>query len=214
MAGRKHTVVLLKLLILGDASVGKTSLFTRFVKEEYSETYKATIGADFYSKTVQVDDKEVILQIWDTAGQERYNSLGDMFFRGSDACVLVYDITSQRSFESLSTRVKQFMKGVGFENQSIKDSDFIFVVLGNKCDLDEKRQVSTDMAREYCKNNGFHFLETSAKNGFHVKDAFEYIAKRGVTIVQEQSIELPTQVINIEDTADVEVAVQSSGCAC
>jgi len=213
MSAQKHTV-LLKLLLLGDASVGKTSVFNRYVKDSYSEVYKATIGADFYSKTLQIDDKEVILQIWDTAGQERFHSLGPSFFRGSDACILVYDITNQRSFEALSEWVEQFTSGVGVKNQNIKDSDYIFLVLGNKCDLDEERQVSKDVAKQYCEANGFHFLETSAKNGFNVNDAFEYISRRGITMIEQQAIEIPNHVLNIEHTDDVEAVATQGGCSC
>jgi len=214
MSARKHTV-LLKLLLLGDASVGKTSVFHRYIKQEFSNSYKATIGADFFSKTVEVDDKEVILQIWDTAGQERYHSLGPSFFKGSDACVLVYDVTNQESFDALTVWVEQFQKGVGIVDQSITDSDeFIFVVLGNKSDLEGERQVSTDTAKEYCEKNGFQFFETSAKSGSCVEDAFNYITRKGIAMAEQQSLQLPTEVINLDD-ADVDDAVATnSGCTC
>eukprot|EP01084_Bolivina_argentea_P049714 91424_1 len=84
--------ILLKVVILGDASVGKTSIRNRFVNDKFSKEYKATIGADFLTKEIFIDDKSVTIQIWDTAGQERFQSLGVAFYRGSDSCILLYDI--------------------------------------------------------------------------------------------------------------------------
>ena len=85
-----------KIIILGDSGVGKTSLMNRLVNNKYSSSYKATIGADFMTKDVSIDDRLVTLQIWDTAGQERFQSLGTAFYRGSDVCVLVYDVTNAK----------------------------------------------------------------------------------------------------------------------
>merc|ERR1719473_1870579 len=101
MAHRKK--VLLKVIILGDSGVGKTSLMNQYVNKKFSNQYKATIGADFLTKEVLLDEKLVTMQIWDTAGQERFQSLGVAFYRGADACVLVYDITNARSFSQLQT---------------------------------------------------------------------------------------------------------------
>jgi len=207
------SVVLLKLLLLGDAHVGKTSVFNRYVRDNYSEMYKTTIGADFFSKTLKVDGKEVILQIWDTAGQERYHSMGTAFFRGSDACILVYDIAVQRTFDALTQWVERFVQGVGIENQNLRDSGYIFVVLGNKCDLEENRQVETEMAKQYCETHGFQFFETSALNAINVNEAFDYIARRGLLMAEQQAIELPTNV-NIEDIDDVDEYPTNGGCAC
>jgi len=213
MTTRKKAV-LLKVLLLGESCVGKTSIFHRYVKDEYSQTYKATIGADFFSKDLKVDDKEVILQIWDTAGQERYQSLGVTFFRGSDACILVYDICDQRSFDCLTQWVDQFLQGVGVTAEKPKDAGFIFVVLGNKCDLSDQRQVSPEMAKAYCEENGFHFFETSAKSGFQVQEAFEYIAQKGIEKSESQSNDFPQMGgISIDDRdSDEEDAEQACPC--
>merc|ERR1712164_98314 len=97
MSTKKRT--LLKLIILGDSGVGKTSLMNQYVNKKFSKQYKATIGADFLTKEVMIDDKLVTMQIWDTAGQERFQSLGVAFYRGADSCVLVYDVTDSKSFE-------------------------------------------------------------------------------------------------------------------
>merc|ERR1719201_2067793 len=99
MAGRQK--VLLKIIILGDSGVGKTSLMNQYVNQKFSNQYKATIGADFLTKEVMIEDKLVTMQIWDTAGQERFQSLGVAFYRGADCCVLVHDITRAKTFENL-----------------------------------------------------------------------------------------------------------------
>merc|ERR1712188_167592 len=107
MSSRKK--VLLKVIILGDSGVGKTSLMNQYVNKKFSNQYKATIGADFLTKEVMVDDRLVTMQIWDTAGQERFQSLGLAFYRGADCCVLVYDITNAESFSNLRAWRDEFM---------------------------------------------------------------------------------------------------------
>eukprot|EP01031_Cornospumella_fuschlensis_P043043 gene43043-52603_t len=107
MATRKK--VLLKIIILGDSGVGKTSLMNQYVNKKFTTQYKATIGADFLTKEIMIDDKLVTLQIWDTAGQERFQSLGVAFYRGADACVLVYDITNEKSFEAVGAWREEFL---------------------------------------------------------------------------------------------------------
>eukprot|EP00879_Flechtneria_rotunda_P010463 GHRR01010939.1.p1 GENE.GHRR01010939.1~~GHRR01010939.1.p1 ORF type:complete len:125 (+),score=31.91 GHRR01010939.1:67-441(+) len=107
MATRKRK--LLKVIILGDSGVGKTSLMNQYVQKKFSKEYKATIGADFLTKEIQIDDKLVTMQIWDTAGQERFQSLGVAFYRGADCCVLVYDVNSTKSFENLDTWRDEFL---------------------------------------------------------------------------------------------------------
>ncbi|KAG6660852.1 hypothetical protein I3843_03G129700 [Carya illinoinensis] len=103
---------LLKVIVLGDSGVGKTSLMNQYVYNKFSQRYKATIGADFVTKEVQIDDKLVTLQIWDTAGQERFQSLGSAFYRGAECCVLVYDVNAHKSFETLNTWREEFLKQI------------------------------------------------------------------------------------------------------
>eukprot|EP01071_Lankesteria_metandrocarpae_P005015 Lankesteria_metandrocarpae@DN3810_c0_g1_i3.p1 len=106
---RRNAAPLLKVIILGDSGVGKTSLMNQFVHKRFSNQYRATIGADFVSKDVVVDGQQVTLQIWDTAGQERFQSLGVAFYRGADCSVLVYDITNTKSFGSLESWRDEFL---------------------------------------------------------------------------------------------------------
>nr|XP_027187429.1 ras-related protein Rab7 isoform X2 [Cicer arietinum] len=108
MSLRKRT--LLKVIVLGDSGVGKTSLMNQYVHNKFSQQYKATIGADFVTKELQIDDRLVTLQIWDTAGQERFQSLGVAFYRGADCCVLVYDVNVMKSFDTLENWHEEFLK--------------------------------------------------------------------------------------------------------
>ena len=117
MSGRKK--VLLKVIILGDSGVGKTSLMNQYVNKKFSNQYKATIGADFLTKEVMVDDRLVTMQIWDTAGQERFQSLGVAFYRGADCCVLTYDVTAPNTFKSLDSWRDEFLIQVRGERSLI-----------------------------------------------------------------------------------------------
>merc|ERR1712078_781607 len=149
-APRKRT--LLKVIILGDSGVGKTSLMHQYVSKKFSNQYKATIGADFLTKEVQVDDRLVTMQIWDTAGQERFQSLGVAFYRGADCCVLVYDVNTAKTFENLDNWRDEFLI-----QASPKDPDnFPFVVLGNKVDHENgnARVVSDKKAKAWCSAKG------------------------------------------------------------
>jgi len=208
--------VLLKVLLLGESNVGKTSIFQRYVKDDYEEGYKATIGADFFSKEIILEDREVIFQMWDTAGQERYRSLGQAFFRGSDACILVYDISDKESFDALSEWVERFLQGVGMENQEAKDTGLIFVVVGNKKDMTENRQVDSNTAQGFCNRHGFQFYETSAKTGFQVSDAFEYIGRKGVEKSDKQAqFAAAGATLNIDDDLnDADETPDAAGCGC
>jgi Ras-related protein Rab-7A len=128
--------VLLKVIILGDSGVGKTSLMNQYVNKKFTSQYKATIGADFLTKEVMVDDRLVTMQIWDTAGQERFQSLGVAFYRGADCCVLVYDVTNANTFKTLDSWRDEFL----IQASPRDPENFPFVVIGNKIDL-ENRQV-------------------------------------------------------------------------
>jgi len=166
---------LLKVVVLGDAGVGKTSLIRQFVEKTFSKEYKPTIGADFLTQDVTVNGKTITIQIWDTAGQERFKSMAVSFYRGSDAVMVTYDITDSNSFENVDTWMKEFCENAGKE---IDEKEFPFILLGNKSDLaDTQRAVPKDRAEEWCKGkNGMPFYETSAVNRQNLQEAFERVA--------------------------------------
>ena len=184
MATRKK--VLLKVIILGDSGVGKTSLMNQYVNKRFSAAYKATIGADFLTREVVVDDRLVTMQLWDTAGQERFQSLGVAFYRGADCCVLVYDVNNPRSFETLDSWRDEFL----IQASPHDPDNFPFVVLGNKVDVEEsKRVVSQKRAMAWCQSKGnIPYFETSAKEAINVEQAFQTIAKNALQ--QEAEAEL------------------------
>jgi Ras-related protein Rab-7A len=140
-----------KIILLGAQGVGKTSLMERFVAQKFTSQYKATIGADFSTKDVTVGNELVTLQIWDTAGQERYQSLGTAFYRGADACVLVYDVSDAASFAKLETWRTAFLQAA-----DVKDpKDFPFLIVGNKADLEAAKHVVTPAAvTAWCDKHG------------------------------------------------------------
>ncbi|XP_009947897.1 PREDICTED: ras-related protein Rab-7a isoform X1 [Leptosomus discolor] len=174
MTSRKK--VLLKVIILGDSGVGKTSLMNQYVNKKFSNQYKATIGADFLTKEVMVDDRLVTMQIWDTAGQERFQSLGVAFYRGADCCVLVFDVTAPNTFKTLDSWRDEFL----IQASPRDPENFPFVVLGNKIDL-ENRQVTTKRAQAWCySKNNIPYFETSAKEAINVEQAFQTIARNAL----------------------------------
>ncbi|KAL6075263.1 Ras-related protein Rab-7A [Balamuthia mandrillaris] len=162
--------------------VGKTSLMNQYVNKKFSNQYKATIGADFLTKEVMVDDKLVTLQIWDTAGQERFQSLGVAFYRGADACVLVFDVNVAKTFENLNSWREEFLIQAG-----PRDPDnFPFIVLGNKIDLENSRVVSQKRAQAWCQSKGnIPYFETSAKEAINVEQAFATVAKNAMKEEEE-----------------------------
>ena len=202
MASRKK--VLLKVIILGDSGVGKTSLMNQYVNKKFNAQYKATIGADFLTKEVTVDDRLVTMQIWDTAGQERFQSLGVAFYRGADSCVLVYDVQQPKTFDNLDSWRDEFLIQAG-----PRDPDnFPFVVLGNKIDVDS-RVVAQKRALAWCQAKGnIPYFETSAKEAINVEQAFQVIARNALKQESEEDIYLP-------DTIDVteQRAPSSSTCS-
>ncbi|XP_072968841.1 ras-related protein Rab7-like [Typha angustifolia] len=205
MASRRRT--LLKVIVLGDSGVGKTSLMNQYVHKKFSQQYKATIGADFLTKEILVDDRLVTLQIWDTAGQERFQSLGVAFYRGADCCVLVYDVNVLRSFETLENWHDEFLK-----QASVSDpKTFPFILLGNKVDVDggNSRVVSEKKAKEWCASKGnIPYLETSAKEDYNIDAAFLRVAK--LALEHDRDLDIYFQTVP-EPVTETE---QRSGCAC
>jgi Ras-related protein Rab-7A len=220
MASRKK--VLLKVIILGDSSVGKTSLMNMYVNKKFNNQYKATIGADFLTKEVMVthngDQRLVTMQIWDTAGQERFQSLGVAFYRGADACILVFDLTAPKSFDNLDTWREEFLVQSG-----PADADtFPFVVLGNKCDLKDTRRVQAKQAIEYCKGKKIMskdgetpmYFETSAKDSKDVAKAFTTVAQ--LALEKQPGDDMPSDLIT-NDQIDIDKpdpGAKKEGCAC
>jgi len=204
-SSRKKT--LLKVIILGDSGVGKTSLMNQFVNKKFSNQYKATIGADFLTKEVMVDNRMVTLQIWDTAGQERFQSLGVAFYRGADCCVLVYDVTVPTTFKTLDSWRDEFL----IQASPRDPENFPFILLGNKIDM-ENRAVTAKRAQQWCESkNRTPYFETSAKEAINVEQAFQTIARNALQQESETEVynEFPDQI-----KLTNEPAAANSNCSC
>jgi len=197
---------ILKVIILGDSGVGKTSLMNQYVNKKFSASYKATIGADFLTKEVVLDDRAVTLTIWDTAGQERFQSLGVAFYRGADCCVLVYDVNNAKSFDNVNSWREEFLI-----QASPRDPDtFPFVMVGNKIDMGEgKRQVARKRAQSWCYQRGqIPYFECSAKAGDGVDAAFEAIARNALAQQEAEMGDI------LDDPFLPSVIDDRPGCAC
>jgi len=187
---KKH---LLKAIILGDAGVGKTSLLKQYVNKQFSFQYKATIGADFLMKEIMVDGQVVQLQLWDTAGQEKFHSLGSAFYRNAQCCILVFDLTDPKSFDTIDTWRSEFLSQL-----NPKDPDsFPFVILGNKCDKEGEIKVSEQKIKQYCQSkNNIAYFQTSAKDNLNIEASFEEVAKLAFKLDTNEEVFIPkTQVV-------------------
>ncbi|XP_018589224.1 ras-related protein Rab-41 isoform X3 [Scleropages formosus] len=194
-----------KLVFLGEQSVGKTSLITRFMYDSFDNTYQATIGIDFLSKTMYLEDRTVRLQLWDTAGQERFRSLIPSYIRDSTIAVVVYDITNLNSFQQTSKWIDDV--------RTERGSDVIIMLVGNKTDLADKRQVSVEAAEKKARELNVMYIETSAKAGYNVKQLFRRVAAAlpGMDSTPEKSKEDMID-IKLERTADHPVTESSCSC--
>eukprot|EP01134_Creolimax_fragrantissima_P007815 CFRG7815T1 len=162
-----------KLVLLGESAVGKSSLVLRFVKGQFQEYQESTIGAAFLTQTLSLDDCTVKFEIWDTAGQERYHSLAPMYYRGAQAAVVVYDVTSAQSFQRAKNWVKELHRQAS--------PDIVIALAGNKCDLSQ-RAVDEDEVIAYAQEHDILFMETSAKSAKNVNELFLEIAKKMTTV--------------------------------
>lgn len=153
-----------KIIFLGDQGVGKSSILNRFYQDKFEEDYQATIGLDFHSKNVEINGINARILLYDTAGQEKFKSLIPMYIRDANIIIVVYDISIEDSFIHTDYWVN--------ETKDLKKENAIFVLVGNKIDLEDKRAVTTKRAEDYSKEKGFIFYEVSAKTGQGVQELF------------------------------------------
>jgi len=156
---------LYKVVVIGDSGVGKSNLIDRYTKDTFREETKTTIGVEFGHKTIKVDDKIIKAQIWDTAGQERFKALTRGYYRGALGALLVYSILSKQSFENCETWLEELVTHA--------DPGILVMLVGNKTDMEQQREVSTDEAKDFAHQNKLSFIETSAKDSTNVSEAFE-----------------------------------------
>uniref|UniRef100_A0A8C4N837 RAB8B, member RAS oncogene family n=1 Tax=Eptatretus burgeri TaxID=7764 RepID=A0A8C4N837_EPTBU len=160
---------LFKLLLIGDSGVGKTCVLFRFSEDAFNTTFITTIGIDFKIRTIELDGKKIKLQIWDTAGQERFRTITTAYYRGAMGIMLVYDITNEKSFENIQNWICNI--------EQHASSDVEKMILGNKCDMNNKRQVTKERGEKLAIEYGVKFVETSAKSSVNVEEAFFSLAR-------------------------------------
>ncbi|TDH14584.1 hypothetical protein EPR50_G00043900 [Perca flavescens] len=180
----RNSPVTLKIILIGNSGVGKSSFMNRYVNHRFTNMYRATIGTDFLSRTVNIEEDAVTLQIWDTAGTERFQSLGTPLYRGAHCCMLVFDVTSRASFSALVEWRKEFL----IQGEPPDPSGFPFIVLGNKTDL-SNREVSGRKALQWCEEIGAEYFEGSAKDDLDVEKPFLRAAQRGLQQYKKHTLE-------------------------
>ena len=154
-----------KILTIGESGVGKTCILRRFVEDKFLKNHLATIGIDFKTKTLNINNQEIKLKIWDTAGQERFRNITTQYYKGADGIVLVYDVTEEASFDKIKDWMDQILSNTN------KD-EICLILLGNKCDI-EKRSISYEQGKTLANELQVNFFETSAQTGQNIKEAFE-----------------------------------------
>ena len=157
----------IKLMVLGDSSVGKSSILTKYCKNQFLSKYITTIGIDFQIKYLNINNKRIKVQIWDTAGQERYRVVTKNYFNSSNGFVIIYDITNRVSFNNINNWMEQI--------ESLVGKDVKCILFGNKNDLDNKRDVQIEEGEELAKKYNCPFFETSAKEGNNIEEGFKEI---------------------------------------
>ncbi|KAL6544834.1 Ras-related protein RABA1f [Orobanche minor] len=202
---------LFKVVLIGDSGVGKSNLLSRFTKNEFSQQSKSTIGVEFATRSIHVDDKVVKAQIWDTAGQERYRAITSAYYRGAVGALLVYDVTRDVTFENVERWLKEL--------RGHTDCNIVIMLVGNKADLRHLRAVPMEKAKAFAVRENIFFMETSALEAMNVEKAFTEVLTQIYHVVSRKALDigddpsaLPKgQTINIGNKDDVS-AVKSTGC--
>nr|XP_057903237.1 ras-related protein Rab-25-like [Doryrhamphus excisus]XP_057903238.1 ras-related protein Rab-25-like [Doryrhamphus excisus] len=153
-----------KVVLIGESGVGKSNLLTRFTKNEFNHDSRTTIGVEFSTRTVQLDNCTIKMQVWDTAGLERYRAITSAYYRGAVGALLVYDITKHVTYESAERWLKELYDHA--------DPHMVVMLVGNKNDLEEMRTVPAEEAKAFAEKKGLMFMETSALDSTNVEAAF------------------------------------------
>ena len=191
-----------KVLLIGNSDVGKSSLILRYVDQIWNDVFIPTIGVDFKVKSLEVDKKMVKMQIWDTAGQERFRNVISSYFKGAHGILLIYDITSKDSFKELENWLGEVEKKA--------NSQVLKILIGNKCDLEDNREISKDEGEAFAMRNGMQFMETSAKDNTNVNEAFEALAKIMVESNNKRNvIKIEKKPIKVDKGANLNINKKS-----
>ena len=196
-----------QLLIIGDSTVGKTSILSRYTNNDFNPHYLATVGLDFFKKDEVFNGKTVRIKIWDTAGQERYKSLTQGYFRNAEGIMIVYDVSNLVSFENLKYWIQSIKTHINIDKGEVPA-----IIIGNKIDIFE-REVKKEDAEKFAKDEGFQYFETSAKNGKGVNESIKYLVKtilrnmddkEGTNNIKNENGFFLTQGNNIRNVKDID----------
>ncbi|ESQ46147.1 hypothetical protein EUTSA_v10000314mg [Eutrema salsugineum] len=169
-----------KVVLIGDSAVGKSQLLARFTRDEFSMDSKATIGVEFQTRTLVIDEKSIKAQIWDTAGQERYRAVTSAYYRGAVGAMLVYDITKRESFDHIPRWLEEL--------RAHADKNIVIILIGNKSDLEDQRSVPMEDAKEFAEKEELFFLETSALNSTNVENSFNTLLTEIFNTVNKKNL--------------------------
>ncbi|RDX86479.1 Ras-related protein RABA1f [Mucuna pruriens] len=201
---------LFKVVLIGDSGVGKSNLLSRFTKNEFSLESKSTIGVEFATRSIKVDDKVIKAQIWDTAGQERYRAITSAYYRGAVGALLVYDVTRHVTFENVERWLKEL--------RGHTDSSIVVMLVGNKADLRHLRAISTEEATTFAEQERTYFMETSALESMNVDSAFTEVLTQIYHVVSKKALEIGDDPVTLPKGQTINVgrddvsAVKKTGC--
>lgn len=204
-----------KYIVVGDVATGKTCLLHQFTEKKFIPNCPHTIGVEFGTRICEVNNANIKLQIWDTAGQERYRSVTRSFYRGAAGALLVYDITRRATYNRISSWLEDARRNT--------NPNTVMLLIGNKLDLaDKEREVTFEEAQKFASENGLLFLETSAKTGENVEEAFLQTARAIYDHIQQGLVDLSSKTSGVQHTPQSAVGLtnpsnppaQSSSCGC
>lgn len=197
---------LYKVILVGDSGVGKTNIASRFTDNSFTDSIRSTIGIDFQIKVIDVESEKIKLQIWDTAGQERFRSISRSYYKYAYGIIIVFDLTNRNSFENIGKWIN--------DAETLSEYDLSYVellIIGNKADLDDKRQVFDDDIEALQDTFSFTYIETSAKNNIGIQNGFTELAKR-IHANRDKLRKRDYTNISLYDNKNIEIQQKSKCC--
>ena len=183
-------VYLLKYIVVGDSSVGKSNILNYYKDGSFDDNTQPSIGVQFIAKNIEIENKIFRLQIWDTAGQECFRSMTKTYYKNSACAFIVYDITEKETFEHTEYWIKECKK--------VAPETILFVLIGNKSDLNDKREISYEVGSEYANKNKMLFCETSAKSGYNIEKIFKESAEHINNNIKEGKYDLTDDACGVK----------------